>query len=97
MPCRKLTDKDGSYLGHVCSRGTSRSSAKPCVYCGRASSKLCDFPVIRKGKKTTCDAALCDKCALQGVSADVDFCRPHHKLAAEAYARRCARFKQGAA
>jgi hypothetical protein len=79
MPCYHFNG------GVFCTRGRR---AKPCVYCGAASSRLCDFPVIRKGKKATCDAALCDRCAQHGVSADVDFCRPHYKLALAAYNRR---------
>jgi hypothetical protein len=83
MPC-DIT-RGSKLTVFICGRGRR---VKACIYCGKASSKLCDFPVVRKGKKTTCDAPLCEGCALKGKSPDVDFCRPHYKLAAEAAERR---------
>jgi hypothetical protein len=60
----------------VCSRG-QRST--PCAYCGRPSSRLCDFPVTRNGKRGTCDAALCARCTSK-IAGDGDLCRAHAPL-----------------
>jgi hypothetical protein len=72
MPCHPVKLFDGS-TAIVCSRGSTR---KRCAYCGRASDRLCDFPVLRDGKRTTCDAALCSRCTTR-ITGDRDLCRSH--------------------
>lgn len=61
----------------LCSRGSKR---KTCSMCGRPSTKLCDAPVSRKGRDTTCDAPLCNACAVP-VSEATDYCPLHQQLA----------------
>jgi len=74
MPCRPVPLPGGFAV--VCGPG---NRSKPCTYCGRNSSRLCDFPVLRKGIKTTCDAPLCDRCT-QRIAGDGDLCRAHAPL-----------------
>jgi hypothetical protein len=90
MPCNPLI-KDNKVVGFMCSRGRSR--AKPCVYCKKPSTQLCDFPIekLKNGKFKTCDMPLCLNCSQKGVSNDTDFCKPHFELAKEAYQRRLAK------
>lgn len=68
---------DGVVVGRAC----SRVSAKYCK-CGRRASRLCDFEL--RGKKTgkTCDADLCERCALKvdGQPKDKDFCLVHARM-----------------
>jgi len=76
MRCRAIP-----FLGTVaivCGRHTQ----KRCKYCGRTCEKLCDYPVIRKGKPKTCDIPMCAGCAIK-VGEDKDYCRPHFNLAGE--------------
>lgn len=56
MGCKTVHFDGGSAI--VCSRG---QRPKPCtvVFCGRPSVALCDYPVERNGKKTTCDSPMC--------------------------------------
>jgi hypothetical protein len=64
--------------GIICSRG--HRPRKPCQVCGGAvHSVLCDFPLITKpGKKQkTCDAKLCEGCAMH--VGQRDFCPDHAK------------------
>lgn len=91
MPCN--TVKIGNSIGLLCSRGRR---PKPCVYCGKSSEFLCDFPIgkTQKGKRKDCDRALCSECTQKGVSPDVDFCREHYPPAKAAYERRLARQKK---
>ena len=91
MPCSPLV-KENKVVGFICTRGRK---PKPCFYCGNPSSQLCDFPIgkHKNGKKKTCDAAMCERCTSKGVSKEYDFCRPHFKLAKEAYERRMQRSK----
>ncbi len=82
MPCRTILDANGHPIGIACSRG---SHAAPCSApgCGRSHTKLCDFPL--KGAKAgkTCDAKLCDRCAVR-VGKDTDYCPAHARVAKEA-------------
>lgn len=73
MPCDRV-DLPGGVSAIVCSRGSRRS--KPCAHCGSTSYLLCDFPVLRAGRRTTCDAPLCHRCTTRHAG-DVDLCRPH--------------------
>ena len=76
MPCDPV-DLGNGRAALVCSRGGRRSS--PCRYCGRASSRLCDFPVTRGLHKGTCDAPLCDRCTSR-IAGNGDLCRAHAPL-----------------
>ncbi len=76
MPCQPFKTEHG--WGIACSRG--RRSLGLCVECkAAAASQLCDFPVERAGRQTTCDRALCRRCATR-LSGDRDLCRPHAAL-----------------
>ncbi len=63
--------------GFVCSRGGG--SRKKCVTCGRTADRLCDWPVRRDGKMTTCDRASCRQHSTN-VSPKVDYCLVHKNL-----------------
>jgi hypothetical protein len=71
MPCTR----SGNAI--ICSRGSRRPPR--CIYCGTPSSHLCDFPVEREGKTTTCDAALCRRCSTR-IPGARDLCRSHSAL-----------------
>lgn len=76
MACEEVKHlgPSGPLVAIVCSRGGPRP--KPCVYCGSRSSRLCDFPVLRDGKRATCDDALCSGCTTR-IAGDGDLCRAH--------------------
>lgn len=63
----------------VC-RGHRRT--KPCVTCGKPGTKLCDYPVRRKGKDATCDRAMCSQHATAD-GPDLDYCLAHASLKVE--------------
>lgn len=44
--------------------------------CRRSADLLCDYPVIRKGRKGTCDAKVCEAHALHA-GPDRDLCPAH--------------------
>jgi len=53
-----------------------------CRFCGRPATKLCDYPVgewvsphmVKEyGKRMTCDAKMCDRCATN-LGYEMDFC-----------------------
>lgn len=73
MPCAPI--KGDGVGAIVCTRGP----AKRCKWCQRPSTKLCDFPVKRNGKAGTCDASMCDRCAVTvpGLGVSLDYCPPH--------------------
>jgi hypothetical protein len=75
MPCNTVKLRNG-FTAIACS---GRQREKQCAYCGRASSRLCDFPVQRAGKPATCDAALCERCTWS-ISEGRDLCRAHAPL-----------------
>jgi hypothetical protein len=77
MPCIPIKGPAGT-TAIVCTRGTRRSTCSV-PGCARYTSKLCDYPVIRDGKPGTCDARLCDKCAVPAGN-DRDLCPAHHRL-----------------
>lgn len=60
----------------VCDRGSRRPRRCQEPGCTRPHTKLCDFPVTRKGKKTTCSRKLCDGHAF-AAEHGLDFCRAH--------------------
>ena len=76
MPCRTVSLPGGGYA-IVC--GGHGPRQKPCVYCGKPSSKLCDFP-IEGAKGETCDRPLCERCAVHVEGKDEDYCHAHAKL-----------------
>lgn len=77
MPCDRVTLPDGT-KGILCTRGGGRT--KPCA-CGKASTRLCDYPLRRsKRKDATCSQPLCDGCAAH-VGEDRDLCPAHAKMA----------------
>jgi hypothetical protein len=86
MPSRLV--KTGDSVAIIC---TGRTVQPRCFYCGKPSGYLCDFPVLIKGKKKTCDRKLCEGCRRSGISKDIDFCREHFPLAKAAYERRKAK------
>jgi hypothetical protein len=73
VSCEYITDKDGKFLGVVC--GLRRSKPAACTFCGRPSTKLCDFLVGGK----TCDSAICDRCSVS-VGEDRDYCLGHSRV-----------------
>jgi hypothetical protein len=75
MPCDPVKLPDGG-MALVCSRGRR---SRPCRYCGRASSRLCDFPVLRGLHKGTCDTPICERCTTR-IAGDGDLCRVHAPL-----------------
>jgi hypothetical protein len=79
MPCNLINDGKGGQV-IVCGRG---NRIKHCVVCGRAAFLLCDYPVIRDGKETTCDRPCCRRHA-EKLGPDKDYCRAHAALAKEA-------------
>lgn len=66
MPCRVIKHYPG-VVGLACGPG---AKPKPCAFCPRTSSLLCDGPT--PGGKT-CDKPICDRCAWRP-ERDVDFC-----------------------
>lgn len=66
---------DGKFAGIAC--GMRRTKEKPCEFCGRPSTKQCDFPVDGK----TCDAYMCDSCSVSvGEDEDLDHCIGHARV-----------------
>jgi len=75
MPCKTIVMGDGVHV-IACSRGGTQKRCQ----CGRAATKLCDYPLRGRKKGKTCDAPLCDTCAVS-VGPDRDYCRPHARMA----------------
>lgn len=80
MPCRPIPG------GYACSRGSHR---KRCSVCSsRPATKLCDYPLRGAKAGRTCDAALCDRCAVRqgggvfGQPETIDYCPAHARVAA---------------
>jgi hypothetical protein len=78
MTCRFI-DLGNGVTGIVCTRG---ERAKRCKACGDRASRQCDFPLRGKATGRTCDANLCERCAVV-VGPDRDYCPPHARLAAK--------------
>jgi hypothetical protein len=72
MPCNMIDFGDGT-TAIVCTRGRRQ---KPCRWCGRPHTKLCDFPLSGAKAGKTCDAPMCDRCATS-VGPNLDYCPPH--------------------
>ncbi len=75
MPCTPVKLPDGGFA-ILCSRGQTR---KRCNYCDGIADRLCDYPVLRNGKRSTCDAPLCSRCTTR-IAGDGDLCRAHAPL-----------------
>jgi|CXWL01.1.fsa_nt_gi hypothetical protein len=61
----------------ICSRGRRRQKCSVGL-CGKDSVALCDYPVERKGVKTTCDSPMCAQHGhpVPGM-VDMDWCEGH--------------------
>lgn len=75
MPCDRVDLGDGA-TAIVCSRGGPRCK------CGNRSTRLCDFPLSGAKVGKTCDAKLCERCAVR-VGPNKDYCRAHADVAAK--------------
>jgi hypothetical protein len=78
VTCRVI-DLGNGHAAIACSRGHRKRCATP--GCTGYVAKLCDYPVTRGGKQTTCDRGMCPTCA-HNVGPDRDFCGPHRALLA---------------
>lgn len=70
MPCKFEWTPTGGKI--TC----SRTSQRRCVTCGRPSTKLCDYPIIRNEGEATCDNPCCDTCSVR-VGPNRDHCLKH--------------------
>jgi hypothetical protein len=70
MHCEPFSDAEGRVTGFVC--GPSKK-AKPCAFCGKPSTRLCDGKWVLGGIKAPCNKPICDvhRKALPG---DRDYC-----------------------
>lgn len=94
MPMRStpIRDRNGNVIGRACYREPRRSCQT--TGCPRAGMLLCDYPVTRRGRATTCNRALCGSCAKavgRGGRGSVHYCPPHAKLHAQEESKRCAK------
>jgi hypothetical protein len=73
--CETIQFGDGG-AAIIC--GRRHAKATPCKFCGRPSTKLCDFPMYigNAVQVRTCDAPMCDACATN-VGPDKDHCPDH--------------------
>ena len=74
MECKTVQFDGGSAI--VCSRGRRQKCSVG--LCGKDSVALCDYPVERNGKKTTCDSPMCQmhRHPVPG-EVDKDWCEGH--------------------
>ena len=65
-----FTDESGRVTFFVCG---PKKRAKPCAFCGKTSTRLCDGKWVSEGKKTSCDKPICEahRTVLPG---DRDYC-----------------------
>jgi hypothetical protein len=79
MSCSVVGPPGGRAI--LCGMRGTKTNAKPCVYCHRPATHLCDHRVpdrTVKGwtfKGCTCDVPLCERC--RTVAAGKDYCRDH--------------------
>jgi hypothetical protein len=78
MPCGWYKLADGTVV-HI---NTSRRDSLPkkCVHCHGFASKLCDHKVADKDAgwpSDTCDAPICERCALHIPGKNLDYCKHH--------------------
>lgn len=82
MGCEHV--KIGNTEAIICSRGRRRQVCSVGL-CGRPSVALCDYPVERSGKATTCDSPMCERhrhtvahTIIAGKPEPVDYCEGHY-------------------
>lgn len=73
MPCTPVKLGQDTFA-IACGRARKR-----CRYCNGGADRLCDFPVLRDGKRGTCDAPICSRCTTR-IAGDGDLCRAHAPL-----------------
>lgn len=96
MPMRGIPIRDAS--GRVIGIGCTRAPAT--VGCDTTACRspgvfLCDYPVIRRGRKTTCSRRMCKSCATSA-GARKHYCPPHAKLYAQQRAKAAAEEREKA-
>ena len=88
MHCTPVRMSDGS-VAIIC--GPRRAPRKPCVGCGKPSTRLCDVVIDRRPRtrlrldgriddapvETTCDAPVCVSCS-QRIGKSEDRCPQHY-------------------
>ena len=82
MPMRStlIRDDKGAVIGRACYREPAHRCAT--TGCSGAGVILCDFPVKRRGRETTCNRRVCRTCAKR-IGEDHDFCPPHARVSAD--------------
>lgn len=68
----------GSTIAIICGGRRGQPHRPACKCCPRESTKLCDFPVVRNGRRATCDVPICDDHATS-IGPDRDLCPWHAK------------------
>lgn len=56
--------------------GLRRQKTKACEFCGKSSTKQCDYPV---GPGKTCDSYMCDACSVP-LADNLDHCVGHSRV-----------------
>jgi hypothetical protein len=76
MPMRshRIFDGRGNAIGIACYREPRRTCST--VGCTKPGTLLCDYPVVRRGRKTTCSRYMCTSCAKR-IGPECDYCPPH--------------------
>ena len=87
MPMRSMPiiDADGRVIGRACYR--EKRAHCQTKHCRGAAVLLCDYPVKRRGKATTCNRHVCRGCA-KSIGPERDYCPPHARLHAADAPRR---------
>ncbi len=64
----------------VCRRGVRRKAAPCSIHsCTKPHTRLCDFRLTGRKEGKTCDAKLCDDCAMPA-GPGLDYCPPHTRF-----------------
>ncbi len=71
MACRHF--KIGNSTGIICG---PKPRVRKCHKCHKDSVVLCDYPVVRNGRQTSCDAPCC-RAHAKVVGPDLDYCVAH--------------------
>ena len=77
MGCDRI-DLGGGGFAIICSRGRRRPTCKACK--DRPATRQCDWPLTGRAAGKTCDANLCERCAVH-VGEDRDYCPAHARVA----------------
>lgn len=80
MRSRPIIDAGGNVIGRACYREQRASCAT--TGCAGAGTLLCDYPVTRRGRQTTCNRRVCRRCAV-ALGPGLDFCPPHARAATD--------------